>query len=290
MNVDVLINLRAELAEGPVWDDQTKRLYWVNILAGELCTTNPVDGSTQVAEVGKRLGAAALHKSGGFVLATQDGFAFYDPASGALQMIADPEADKPSNRFNDGKCDPAGRFWAGTMPYDLIEGGGALYALDGDGTVSKKMDGVTISNGLAWSTDQRTMYYIDTIPRRVYAFDFDVDTGQISNRRVAIQIGAEHGYPDGMTIDTDDKLWIAHFGGGCVRRWDPQTAEILESISVPTPQVTSCTFGGDDLDTLYITSAWEHMSDEQKEREPLAGAVFAVKVPYHGTPAFRFAG
>ena len=290
MNVDVLINLRAELAEGPVWDEKTKRLYWVNILAGELNTTDPTNGATQVDEVGKRLGAAAMRKSGGFVLATEDGFAFYDPENGDLEMIADPEADKPGNRFNDGKCDPAGRFWAGTMSYDLTEGGGALYALDADGTVTQKMDGVTISNGMAWTADQQTMYYIDTIPRRVYAFDYNADSGQISNRRVAIQVGEEHGYPDGMTIDTDGKLLIAHFGGGCVRRWDPETAEILETITVPTTQITSCVFGGDDLDTLYITSAWEHMSDDEKQREPLAGALFAVKVPYHGTPAFRFAG
>jgi sugar lactone lactonase YvrE len=290
MKVDVLVNRRAELAEGPSWDEQTKRLQWVNILAGELNITDPGDGATQTYAVGKKLGAAALRASGGFVLATEDGFGFYDPAAGDLQLISDPEADLPGNRFNDGKCDPAGRFWAGTMAYDLSAGAGSLYMLDTDGSATHKVEDITISNGLAWSVDQRTMYYIDTIPRRVYAFDYDVDSGAIRSQRVAIQVEEAQGSPDGMTIDVDGMLWIAHYGGSCVRRWNPNTAEVLETIELPTPKVTCCTFGGDALDTLYITTAWEHMSEDEKSRDPLAGAVFSVKLPYQGMPVFRYGG
>ena len=290
VNVEMVINLRCELAEGPVWDEQAQRLYWVNILAGQLQRTDPVTGATETFEVGKPVGAAVLRASEGLVLATESGFAYFDPEDNETMLIVDPEAEKPENRFNDGKCDPAGRFWAGTMAYSQQEGAGALYCLGSDEKVTKVVRNVTISNGLAWSGDDRTMYHIDTPARKVYAFDYDRPTGNVSNQRVVIDIAPELGYPDGMTIDTDDNLWIAHNSGGCVRCWNPGTAEVLETIYIPTPQVTSCTFGGSELDALFVTTAWEHMSEQQKQQESLAGALFAVKLPQQGKPANRFAG
>lgn len=290
MTVEVLVNLRCELAEGPFWDDQTQRLYWVNILAGQLHCTEPASGKTHTYSIEKRIGAAALRSGGGFVLATEDGFAFFDPDLEELTFIDDPEADRPGNRFNDGKCDPAGRFWAGTMAYSVEEGAGALYRLGPDGRARTMVQGLTISNGLAWSNDHQTMYHIDTIPRKVYAYDYDVTTGEVTNRRVAIDVAPELGYPDGMCIDTQDKLWIAHVGAGCVRRWDPNTSDIMQTISLPTAKPTSCSFGGKNLKTLFITTAWEHMSEAEKERDPLAGALFAVELPYQGQPPVRFAG
>jgi sugar lactone lactonase YvrE len=290
VSVEVLVNRGCVLAEGPVWDDREGCLYWVDITPGVLHRTDPTSGETTAYSVGAPLGAACLRSQGGLLLAMSTGFAYFDPGNGAPRPIIDPEAGNDLNRFNDGKCDPAGRFWAGTMAFSEAEGAGSLYCLTPDLKVSKKLSGVTISNGLAWTKDHRTMYYIDTIPLKVYAFDYDEGTGEISNQRVAITIKAEQGYPDGMTIDVEDKLWIAHYGGSCVRRWDPLTGAILETIPLPVSQVTCPTFGGPNLDTLYITTAAQNLTGEALAREPLAGALFNVKVGVPGFPAFRFAG
>ncbi|MCA9977634.1 MAG: SMP-30/gluconolactonase/LRE family protein, partial [Anaerolineales bacterium] len=194
------------------------------------------------------------------------------------------------NRFNGGYCDGDGRFWAGTMALTMEDGAGALYRLDADLSVHTMLSGVTISNGMAWSQDQRTLYYIDTPTRTVTAFDFTAETGEIGNGRVALTIPATMGYPDGMTIDRDGKLWIAHYDGGCVRRWDPETGNVLATIPLPVSKVTACTFGGPNLDRLYITTASQEMSDEQKAAEPLAGSLFVAQTPYQGFVTSRFAG
>ncbi|MEX2396965.1 MAG: SMP-30/gluconolactonase/LRE family protein, partial [Balneolales bacterium] len=204
--------------------------------------------------------------------------------------ITDPESHLPSNRFNDGKCDPRGRFWAGTMSYEVEEGAGSLYCLNPDLLVDKKITEVTISNGLAWNKQQDTFYYIDTPTRKLCSYDYEDFSGMISNRRVVREFKEDEGYPDGMTIDTEGHLWVALYGGGKVLRIDPANGNIVFEIHLPVPQVTSCTFGGAHFDELYITTCRENMSAEAIREAPLSGSLFKAKVAYKGSPSVRFAG
>ena len=288
--VEVLINEQYQLAEGPLWDEREHVLYWVDITAGNIHRYDPQAKAHDVYSIGESVGTVALRESGGMIVAIESGFATFDLENESLQAIVDPEATKTGNRFNDGKAAPDGSFWAGSMSYKVEEGAGGLYRLKPDGDVQQFVENVTISNGLAWSSDHKTMYYIDTIPRKVYAFDYDTENAAISNRRTIIDVLEGLGSPDGMTIDTEDKLWIAHYGGRCVRRWDPETGKILEEIPVPADNVTCCVFGGADFKRLYITTAAQGLDEKQLAEQPLAGAIFYIDLPYQGRPAFRFGG
>ena len=282
--VEVVVAPGARLAEGPVWDARTGRLAWIDILSSQVLLTDIATGQTDVIEVPSHVGAIAPRAAGGFVAALQDGF--WVVGDGPTRRITSVAEARPSLRFNDGKCDPAGRFWAGTMAYDETPGAGALYRLDPDGGTSLMLDGVTISNGLAWSLDGQTMYYIDTPTRRIDAFSYSPATGELSNRRPVIAIPAEVGLPDGMTIDAEGGLWVALWGGGAVHRY--LEGRLAQVISLPVSQPTSCTFGGAELDELFVTSAREGLSLEQRAAEPLAGAVFRVRPGVRGLPAAVF--
>jgi sugar lactone lactonase YvrE len=204
-------------------------------------------------------------------------------------MIANPEGHLPNNRFNDGKCDPAGRFWAGTMSINEEPNTGNVYMLGVDLSFEKKISGVSISNGMAWSADQRTFYYIDTPSFEVAAYSYDKTTGNISNKTTIMKILKEEGNPDGMTIDNEGMLWIAHWDGWQITRRDPQTGEKLLQISLPVSRVTSCCFGGENFADLYITSAREGLSDEDLQKQPLAGSLFVIRnCGYKGIPGFEF--
>jgi len=292
MTPNLLHDSRCLLGEGPVWDHKTRKLYWVDIegFAVHVLDTKSTDHG--VIDVGTYVGSLCVRKSGGLILALKDRFVAFDPETGEVTPLADAETHLAGNRFNDGKCDPAGRFWAGTLMLDEDhgEGKGNLYCLYPDHRVELKMPGVWISNGLAWTRDSRTMYYIDSPHRTVSAFDYDLETGDISNRRVAILVAEGMGYPDGMAIDEEDKLWIAHWDGACVRRWDPRTGEVLTTIEMPVTRPTSCVFGGENLETLFITSASTRLSPEQLAPQPLAGAVFQCKPGVRGLPMTEFAG
>ncbi|NJN82848.1 MAG: SMP-30/gluconolactonase/LRE family protein [Caldilineaceae bacterium] len=217
-------------------------------------------------------------------------FAAFDLESETLTKIADPEADNPGNRFNDGKCDPAGRFWAGTMAYDNPTDQGSLYRLDTDMSVHKMLGDIGIANGIIWSLDAKTMYYIDSVRHNVRAFDYDNATGDIANERVIIATDKSMGLPDGMTIDAEGMLWVAYYGGSCIRRWNPDTGEQLDQIDLPTKSITACAFGGPNLETLFITCACQRMDEAALAREPLAGALFATKPGVRGVPSHKFAG
>lgn len=288
--VKVTKDIQNQLGEGPVWDEQAQILWWVDITQGMIFRYDP--GSDEVAtfDVGQPVGTLGLRQAGGLILATASGFAFYDPDSRSLHPIADPEADKPGNRFNDGKPDPSGSFYAGTMGDKMAPLAGALYRLTPDGTITVVKKEVTISNGIAWNGAEDLMYYIDSPTFNVMVFDFDRATGVASNGRVAFAIDREMGTPDGMTIDHEDNLWIAHFGGGAVSRWNPQTGSLMQKVELPVTQVTCCVFGGANLDTLYITTARIGLSADQLAKEPLAGALFECSVGVHGRPAYRFQG
>lgn len=288
--VELVVDAKAILGEGAIWQASKGCLYWVDIEGGLLHVFDAATGRDRAVPVGTKVGTVVSRASGGLLLALQSGFAFFDPDRGTLTPIADPEAAIPGNRFNDGKCDPSGRLWAGTMDGDLAPHAGGLYRLDTDLSVHRVLGGVTISNGLAWSFDRRTLYYIDTPTRAVSAFDYDDETGAISNRRDVVTVPDELESPDGMTIDAEGKLWVAHWGAGAVCRWDPESGHLLQKIDVPAAHTTSCAFGGEDLGDLYITTARSGLSEEDLEAQPLAGGLFRVRPGVSGVPAFEFAG
>lgn len=279
----------ALLGEGPIWDERSACLYWVDILGKRLMRIDE-HGHVESRQMEVYVGAIALREGNGLVLATQQGFQYYDWSTGLLERISDPESEKPGNRFNDGKCDPAGRFWAGTMSLSSKMNQGALYRLDADQSVHTMLEGVSISNGLAWSHDHKRMYYIDTPTSQVVSFDYDRMTGSIANPQAVLAIPSSEGYPDGMTIDAEGNLWIAHYGGFQVSRWNPDTGQQIDKIQLPVPYVTSCTFGGKDRNILYITTAREGLTEEQLEKYPQAGALFQVQTDVTGGNTYRYTG
>ena len=290
LDAELVVQKRTIVGEGSVWDSQSRVLYWVDILSHELYIYDPATGENRTIPTCQAVGTVVPRKSGGIAVALHNGFATIDLESEKITPIGtDPERDIPANRFNDGKCAPAGRFWAGTMAFSGDSNQGALYCMETDHAVTKKLSPVTISNGIVWTADQKTMYYIDTAPNTVRAYDYDVDSGAISNERIVVANGGE-GHFDGMSIDEDGMLWIAIFGGSGVRRYDPNTGELLRDIRVQAAQPTSCAFGGNDLDELYITSAVAKMSKADYTDQPLAGCLIKIDPGIRGVPAFSFGG
>ncbi len=218
----------------------------------------------------------------------ENGIYSYDPAGNKLKEWSDTERNIPGNRFNDGKCDAAGRLLAGTMSTIGEAKAGSLYRFDPDGSVSLLEVGVSTSNGLAWSLDNRVLYYIDSNTQSVVAYDYDLEIGTISGKRTVIEIPREAGTPDGMSIDAEGMLWIAHWGGFRVARFNPHTGKQLQEIRLPAPLVTSCAFGGPALDELYITTAKVGLSESDLQQYPLSGALFKIKLPVKGIASVPF--
>jgi sugar lactone lactonase YvrE len=290
MDAELILDARATLGEAALWHAGSQRLYWVDVEAGRLHVFNPADAGDRAFELGRKVGTVVPRARGGVMLALDDGFAAFDPPTGRLSPWSDPEAHLPRNRFNDGKCDPAGRFWAGTISLDRQPGAASLYCLEPDGRVRTMLRGLTNSNGIAWSLDRATMYHIDTPTRQVRAFDYDLATGEIGNPRTAIVVPPQAGKPDGMTIDNQGMLWIALWGGSGVGRWDPQTGAHMMTVALPVRQVSSCAFGGPKLDELHITTARTGLAESDLARQPSAGGVFRARPGVSGVPAFEFAG
>lgn len=277
----------ATLGEGLCWSPRGHSLYWVDILSCRLYRYTPASQALQFWAFDETVSAVAERRSSpGLVITLRHGFATFDPATGELTRLATPEADRPGNRFNDGKCDAQGRFWAGTMDFDCEAPTGALYRLDGRGRCTLAFDArMAVTNGPAWSPDGRTMYFNDTVPRRTLAFDIEPLTAALGPPRLWRQWPASEGHPDGMTVDALGRLWVAHWGGACVSCHDPSTTTELARITLPTDHITNVCFGGADLSTLYITSARFGLSDTQLAAQPLAGSVFAVDTDVRGLPA-----
>jgi sugar lactone lactonase YvrE len=277
------------LGEGVRWDARSDELLRVDILAGrvyrERVDTNGALEPIRVYSVPGTVGAIApLADDEGWVLAAGRGFVYLKP-DGYVRPLADVASH--GTRCNDGACDPDGRFWAGTLADDHHAGGGALYRLDERGRAELMLDGLTIPNGLAWSPDGTTMYLVDSGPRVVHAFAFDHDDGTISGGRVLLTVAQELGAPDGMTVDAGGDLWVAIYGGGCVHRYSPD-GELRHVISVPAEQTTSCGFAGPGLHRLYITTATENWSEEQRFAQPAAGLVYRHDSDTVGVPASPF--
>ncbi|HET7559613.1 MAG TPA: SMP-30/gluconolactonase/LRE family protein [Limnochordia bacterium] len=279
---------QAILGEGALWYGD--RLYWIDIEGKRVYIDDVAAGTQAVLDVPERVGTVVPRAKGGLVVALANGFAFLDERTGAVTPITDPEPNRPDNRFNDGKCDPAGRFWAGTMSVKESKGAGALYMLDRKGVAHRKLDDVSVSNGICWSHDKTKMYYVDTPTQQVVTFDYDDASGEIKNPRVKIAIDPAEGHPDGMTIDADGNLWIALWQGYAVVAHDPRTGKRLHKIELPVAKVTSCAFGGLDLADLYITSASIGLSAEERAKQPLAGSLFLARPGARGVPAFAYAG
>ncbi|CAG7653235.1 SMP-30/gluconolactonase/LRE family protein [Paenibacillus allorhizosphaerae] len=281
---------KAELGEGPAWDHRSAQLVWVDILGKRVHWYDPARGTNRTIQLAQRVGAAVPRVRGGLVLALENGFHTLDLETQRLTKLIDPESGKPGNRFNDGKCDEAGRFWAGTMHMEENSPSGALYCLEPDGTLRMAADGITTSNGLAWSPDGRTMYYIDSPTRRVTAYDYSPETGAIDRPRTVVTIPEGEGLPDGMTVDEEGMIWIAQWDGWQVSRWDPASGVKIDSIRVPAARATSCTFGGSNYDELYITTARTGLSEQELAEQPHAGGLFRVKPGVKGRPTCFYGG
>jgi len=286
--VELVVDEQALLGEGPSWDATNKVLYWVNILEKKIFMYDPGTHVNRTIELDQYVGAVVPTESGKLMLALQHGFYTMDLNTEQLTKIVDPEEHLPDNRFNDGKCDVRGRFWAGTMSLKDAQGAGSLYCLDVKHNVKTMIQNVTISNGIAWSPDNKVMYHIDTPTRQIAAYDFEVETGIISNKRVVIEVPEEMGNPDGMTADEAGMLWVAKWGGSQIGRWNPNTGERIDSVDVPAPLVTSCSFGGENMDELYITTARVGLSDETLQKYPKAGGLFRVKTDVKGQQMHSF--
>ncbi len=287
--LEVVVPHLCILGEGPVWDAGQKSICWIDIIGGHIHEYSPAGHLMKTLSLHQMIGSVAICKNGHFLAALKTGFAFVDRHSGAINPIANPEPLMPGNRFNDGKCDPRGRFWAGTMSHTDEPEKGSLYMLDRDLSYHRKIEHVSISNGLAWSPDHHTFYFIDTPTFTVMAYDYEEKSGDISRRRPVIRIDPTDGSPDGMTIDKEGMLWIAHWDGWQITRWNPDTGKKLLSIPLPVARVTSCFFGGEYLRDLYITSAKIGFSEEELKKQPLAGSLFVIKeMGYQGLPGFEF--
>ena len=290
MELEQLTNQPAKLGEGPCWHAQEQVLYWVDILGKAVHRFDPSSGEDIQWEIGQLVGTVAPCKAGGLIVALENGLASFDPKTGKTELW-EPIDARDATRFNDGKCDPAGRFWVGSMDkVDEDKPLGTLYRVDTDRSVHAIEGEITISNGLAWSPDRTRMYYIDSPTKNICCYDYDAATGEVKNKRVAITLNDEQGWPDGMTIDEEGMIWLAHWAGQRVCRWNPDTAEVLETYPTPAPHTSCCCFGGPDLTELYITTARKGLSPEQLEEYPLSGHLFRLKTNVRGAETFAFGG
>lgn len=275
---------RATLGEGAIWDDIEDVLWWVDIVEGKVHRFDPVTKEDTTIALETPVGTVVPGLNNILYVAVKDGFAQYDRTSGVLTMLATVEHEHPSIRFNDGKCDPFGRFWAGTLAEDNLPGLGKLYVFERDKKIRVALEGVGVSNGIAWSADGALMYYIDSMTQEARAFDFDVTQGTISPCRTIRTFSETEGTPDGMTIDSAGNLWIALWDGGKVVQIDPMNGKTVTEVVVPgVSRVTSCAFGGGDLRTLFITTASVGVSINEAN----AGSLFAVHTDSIGVPMQR---
>lgn len=286
---ECVLDIKASLGECPVWSVVEQSLYWVDINAPSLNRFDPLTGGNTVWPMPEAIGCFALRESGGFVAALRSGIWFVDRDGKLKRKIADAPYDPAHHRFNDGRADPQGRFWAGTMNENRDAATAQLYCLDPDLALSPMISGITISNGLAWSLDSRTMYHADTPTRTINAWDFDPATGDIAHRRVFAQFSGETDRPDGGAVDREGCYWSAFYRGGKVVRLSPR-GEMLAEFPLRAMCPTMCAFGGPDLKTLYVTTARQHREAEELARLPQSGGIFVMRVDVPGMPEPKFAG
>jgi sugar lactone lactonase YvrE len=279
MDVKLLVHNDTQLGEGPVWDHRNGILYWVDIEQGNVQAYDHQSGKNTVYPMGEYVGAAVPAEDGRLIVALQNRVELFDPSTGESEILCEPEDGRKNNRFNDGKCDPAGRFWVGSTQIDHRDPTGVLYCIESSAYEPKLRD-LTISNGMAWSPDHTTMYFIDSPTHRVQEFDYDLDKAAIRYRRDTLQFNPRYGVPDGMCIDSEGMLWIAFYGGGRVGRYDPTGGNLIHEIKLPVKNTTSCCFGGPDMNVLFITSA--------RRDDPLGGGLYGCRPGVSGPLADFF--
>ncbi|RCL54744.1 MAG: SMP-30/gluconolactonase/LRE family protein [Synechococcus sp. MED-G71] len=286
-----VLEAAAVLGEGPHWWVEEQLLLWVDINDAQIGLFDPATGLNRMLPLPVHGGCVVPTLRDDLLLATAAGFQRLDPRSGALTPVHDPERHLPGNRFNDGKCDPWGRLWAGTMAYDLADGCASLWRIDASLESERMLSGVSISNGLAWSHDRRSMYFIDSPTLEVRRFPLSAEGDLLNQGEVCIRIPASWNcLPDGMAIDREGMLWIALFDGGAVSRWNPNTGDHLATVELPCSKVTSCCFGGKDYGQLFITTATEGLTSEERKEQPQAGGLFMADVGVRGLPPQLFLG
>ena len=288
MKFDCIVDVRSPLGETPVWSPGDQSLYWIDCMEPSVHRFHAGSHGDQRLQMPLEgyLGSIALCEGGGFLVLLSSGLWRYPP-DGERRLLAQPDADRPQNLPNDGKCDPQGRFWFGTMHATTSEPSGRLYRFDHDGVLTAMDEGFACANGLGWSPDGRTLYFVDMMPGRVLAYDFDGDGGSISGRRVFAEIAPEEGLPDGLGVDAKGGVWVAHWDGWCVSRFLPDGRR-ERKISVPVQRPTCPAFGGDDLRDLYLTSSAADLGDASLKRGPLAGGLFHAKSDVAGQPTVLF--
>ncbi|QIG46341.1 SMP-30/gluconolactonase/LRE family protein [Nordella sp. HKS 07] len=291
VDITCVVDAKAELGEGTLWDPKAGVLWWIDIWSKLIHRYDPRTGRDETFEAPHYLGCLGLREKGGLVLTMADGFHFFDPATGRFTAIADPENHMPETRFNDGKPDRQGRFWSGSMfevPGRPIEFVGALYRMDHDLSIHRMIEGIGCSNGLAWSPDSRTMYFSDSHAGAVWAYDFDPATGDIENRRTFIDMTVTGGVADGATVDAEGCYWVTIPVTSKVCRYDPK-GKLMQTVMLPTDLPTCCEFGGENLDILYVTSAVLRRPPGHFKGQKNPGGLFALDVGVKGLtlPAFR---
>jgi len=284
---EFLLDAGSQLSEGPLWDERTQVLYWVDIEGRRLHVYDPVTHQDRSFLMPSRIGMVSLTKDDRVMVALEKGVYFVEEGDSVRLFYGDMERPLERNRLNDGKCDAAGRLWVGSMHMDVVPGQAALYRLTQDRQCTRMLDGLTVSNGIGWSPDGRFMYFIDTPSGFLWRFDFDAETGRICNRTPLIDYRNEEGNFDGMTVDAEGCLWIAHWGGFQVSKWNPSSGKKILSVKVPVPNPSSCTFGGPGLGTLYITTASGRDKTVQRDY-PLSGSLYVYEDGTKGIPSFRF--
>jgi len=291
-DIECVVDAHALLGESTYWDPKAAVLWWIDIYAKAVHRFDPSTRRDEVFALPDYPGCLAVRERGGLVLTTAEGFHFFEPATGRLQRIVDPESEMPDTRFNDGKTDRQGRFWSGTMfeatgkPAAKI---GALYRLDTNLSAHRVVQNVGCSNGLAWSPDSRTMYFTDSHTPHVWAYEFDPATGEVGGRRVFVDLSSMQGIVDGSTVDREGCYWLTVPFKGKVMRFDPQ-GQLMRTIDMPTDIPTCCEFGGENLDVLYVTTATLRRAPDALKDQPLAGGLFAIDVGATGLPLVPFKG
>lgn len=288
LEASLALKASAVLGEGPVWDAVTNTLYWLDIKSKRLFRWHPLTAEQREWKFDQMIGCIALTSSADVVCALQDKVVLLDTVTSQVTDIVPLEPELPENRANDGKVDAAGRFWIGTLHIPGDKNKAALYMMDKNRQLVKKADGLSLSNGLGWSPDGKTFYLVDTLEDHVLQYEFNPENGDLSDRRVILDFSDADGSPDGMCVDAEGMLWIAFYGGKRVGRYDPASGKQLAEIAVPAVNVTCCVFGGETLDTLYITTARDGVSEDELTEYPLTGSLFMINPGVKGQPGNRF--
>ncbi len=289
VEVNCVYESKALLGEGPIWSPRDGALYWVDILTPSVFRLDGVSMACTESKLATMASIVIPTLSGGLLFASPNGLMLHNPSTQVNTLLCHPESERPTHRYNDGKCDRRGRLWVGSMDMGAEANRGCLYKVTGDGAWTKMDSGFTVPNGMGWSPDNKLMYMTDSTRKVIYVYDFDLDKGAISNKRNFVTFSPDDGVPDGLTVDAEGYLWVAVWNSWRLSRFSPDGIEVLR-VLVPVPRPSSCCFGGNNLETLYITSASVRLTEQELRDAPLSGSLFSLQMPgVRGLPESTFA-